>query len=120
MLAAADAGWWWGFGYFVAGLWWLGSAFLAEPDKFAWLLPFGVLGLPAYLALYTAFGFVVARLLWSRGSGPARGARGEPRPLAEWLRGALLTGFPWNEFGMALGGNLVLGPGREPRSGCMA
>ena len=35
------------------GLWWLGSAFLVEPDKFAWALPFGVLGLPACLALFS-------------------------------------------------------------------
>src|SRR3712207_1261578 len=34
--AAALAGWWWGFGYFVAGLWWLGAAFLVEADQFAW------------------------------------------------------------------------------------
>ena len=35
LLSAALAGWCWGFGYFVAGLWWLGSAFLAEADRFA-------------------------------------------------------------------------------------
>ena len=56
---AAGAGWWLGFGYFVAGLWWLGAAFLAEADRFAWALPLGVLGLPAVLAVFTAFGFVV-------------------------------------------------------------
>lgn len=108
MLAAADAGWWLGFGYFVAGLWWLGSAFLAEADRFAWALPFGVLGLPAYLALYTASGFALARLLWM--PGPLRIlVLAASLTAAEWLRGTLLTGFPWNEFGMALGGNLVLG-----------
>ena len=104
--AAAETGWWWGLGYFVAGLWWLGSAFLAEP-QFAWLLPFGVLGLPAYLALYTAFGFALARLLWS--TGPARIVTlAASLATAEWLRGTLLTGFPWNEYGMALGGSLPL------------
>jgi apolipoprotein N-acyltransferase len=106
--SAADAGWWWGFGYFVAGLWWLGSAFLVEPDKFAWLLPFGVLGLPAYLALYAALGFALARLLWSAGPGRVL-AFAVSMMIAEWLRGTLLTGFPWNEFGMALGDSLVLG-----------
>jgi len=30
-----------------------------------WLLPFAVLGLPAYLALFTAFGFALARLIWT-------------------------------------------------------
>jgi len=102
---AADAGWWMGFGYFVAGLWWLGSAFLAEADKFAWALPLGVLGLPAGLALFTAFGFAFARLMWSRG-GARIFALAAALSLAEWLRGHVLTGFPWNDFGMVLGGNL--------------
>ena len=54
LVSAGVAGWWWGFGYFVAGLWWLGSAFLVEADQFAWALPFGVLGLPALLAVFPA------------------------------------------------------------------
>lgn len=105
--AAAMAGWFWGFGYFVAGLWWLGAAFLVEADQFAWALPFGVLGLPALLAFFPAFGFALARALWMPGA---------PRILAfvfgltvsEWLRGHLFTGFPWNTLGMALGQNLWL------------
>jgi apolipoprotein N-acyltransferase len=108
-LAARSAfatGWWWGFGYFLAGLWWLGAAFLVEADQFAWAMPFGVIGLPAALALYPAFGFLLARLLWS--SGPTRlFALAAALTLTEWLRGHVLTGFPWNAFGMALGGNLV-------------
>ncbi|HKH34786.1 MAG TPA: apolipoprotein N-acyltransferase, partial [Beijerinckiaceae bacterium] len=42
-VSAALAGWWWGFGYFIAGLWWLGAAFLVEAEEFAWAMPFGVL-----------------------------------------------------------------------------
>ena len=52
--AAAMAGWWFGLGYFVPGLYWIGYAFLVDAPTFAWLLPFAILGLPAYLALFTA------------------------------------------------------------------
>jgi apolipoprotein N-acyltransferase len=99
--SAAVAGWWLGFGYFIAGLWWLGSAFLIEADEFAWALPLGVIGLPAVLALFTALGFVLARLLWS-GSAWRVLALAAGLGTAEWLRGIVLTGFPWNSFGMAL------------------
>ncbi len=54
LLSAAGAGWWLGFGYFLAGLWWLGAALLVEADQFAWALPLAVLGIPAGLALFTA------------------------------------------------------------------
>src|SRR6185503_572582 len=39
-IAAAAVGWWFGFGYFLAGLFWVGEAFLVEAEVFAWLLPF--------------------------------------------------------------------------------
>lgn len=101
---AAVAGWFWGLGYFVAGLWWIGAAFLVEADVFAWLLPAGVLGLPAILAFFPAFGFALARLLWSLG--PARlCALAFGLTVSEWLRGHLFTGFPWNTLGLALGQN---------------
>jgi apolipoprotein N-acyltransferase len=46
-LRAAGIGWWFGFGYFLLGLFWIGEAFLVEADKFAWLLPVAVTGPPA-------------------------------------------------------------------------
>jgi len=66
---AFGVGWWWGFGYFLAGLWWLGAAFLVEADKFAWALPLGVVGLPAMLAIFPGLGFMLARLGWAPGPG---------------------------------------------------
>lgn len=101
LIAAFGAGWWFGFGYFVAGLYWIGMALFVEADKFAWLLPFAVLGIPAGLALFTAAGALLARLLWT--TGPLRIlAFAAGLGISEWLRGTILTGFPWNSFGYAL------------------
>jgi apolipoprotein N-acyltransferase len=107
VLRAASAGWWFGFGYFVAGLYWIGYAFLVDAPTFGWLMPFAVVGLPAVLAIYTAVGVGLARLLWVRG--PVRIlALGVSLTTVEWLRGHVLTGFPWNAFGYALTSPLVL------------
>ena len=96
-----STGWWFGFGYFVAGLYWIGYAFLVDAPTFGWLLPFAVIGLPAVLAIYTAFGVALARMLWTRGAMRIL-ALGVALTATEWLRGHLFTGFPWNAFGYAL------------------
>ena len=105
--AAAMTGFWFGLGYFVPGLYWIGYAFLVDASTFAWLLPFAILGLPAYLALFTALGFALARLLWTRDASRLL-ALGFSLTVAEWLRGHVLTGFPWNTFGYALAEPLAL------------
>jgi apolipoprotein N-acyltransferase len=107
LIAAADIGWWFGFGYFLAGLYWLGYAFLVDAATFGWLLPFAVLGLPAILAIYTALGVVLARLLWQRGATRIL-ALAVCLTAMEWLRGHAFTGFPWNAFGYALAEPLAL------------
>jgi apolipoprotein N-acyltransferase len=105
--AAAMAGFWFGLGYFVPGLYWIGYAFLVDASTFAWLLPFAVLGLPAYLALFTAFGFALARLIWTSDASRIF-ALAFSLTVSEWLRGHVLTGFPWNSFGYALSEPLAL------------
>ncbi len=108
--AAAMAGWWFGFGYFLAGLYWVGYAFLVDAKTFGWLLPVAVAGLPAYLALFTAAGLGLARIIWVRG--PERVlALAVSLTAAEWLRGHLLSGFPWNTFGYAITQPLALAQG---------
>jgi len=105
--AAASSGFCFGFGYFVPGLYWTGYAFFVDAPTFAWLSPFAVLGLPAYLALYPALGFGLARLLWTRDASRIF-ALAIALTVSEWLRGYLLTGFPWNAFGYALSEPLAL------------
>ena len=105
--AAAMTGWWFGLGYFVPGLYWIGYAFLVDASTFAWLLPFAILGLPAYLALFTALGFALARLFWTRDASRVI-ALAASLTMSEWLRGHALTGFPWNTLGYALTEPLAL------------
>lgn len=93
-------GWCFGFGYFVAGLYWIANALLVDAARFGWLAPFAVAGLAAYFALYPALAVWVASFARP---GPARiAALAASWTLAEMLRGIVLTGFPWNPLGSAL------------------
>jgi len=99
--ACAVTGWCFGFGYFLAGFYWIGHAFLVDVQTFGWLLPIAVMGLPAFLGFFTAAGLACARLLWSPGATRIL-ALAVSLTAVEWLRGHVLTGFPWNAFGYAL------------------
>ena len=96
--SAFVTGWLFGFGYFTAGLWWLGNALLIEADQFAWALPLAVLGLPAVLGLFYGLATLLARLVWSDSMGRIA-ALAAGFGLAEWLRSFVATGFPWNAIG---------------------
>ena len=103
---AAWSGWWLGFGYFLMGLWWIGTAFLVD-DRFLWAMPFAIVGLPIILSLYVAAAFLLSFYLWRPGI-----IRLFIFALAissfEVLRGQLFTGFPWNAMGMVLGDQLEI------------
>lgn len=87
-----------GFGYFALGLYWIALALLTDVVKFGWLLPFANILLPLYLALYGAVVFLL--LARWRLTPVAHGvAFAALWVIAEWLRGIVLTGFPWNSIG---------------------
>jgi len=96
--AAFAAGWFFGVGFFVAGLYWIGIALLVDVARFGWMIPFAVGGLAAVLALYAGLAAVVAYLAAPAGAGRVA-ALAVAWAAAEWLRGVLLTGFPWNPIG---------------------
>jgi apolipoprotein N-acyltransferase len=92
-------GWWFGFGHFTTGFYWVAHALLMDPEKFGWLVPVAVFGIGAAGALYTGlvgwaagvlkhhdrFSWIIGfATLWTLGEG---------------LRSVLLTGFPWNLLG---------------------
>ncbi len=106
-LATALPGWWFGLGYFMFGLFWIGEAFLVESERFLWALPFAVTLLPAGLALFFGAATSVACLMARPGIERVL-ALALTLSIAEWLRGHILTGFPWNTIGYALTMPLVL------------
>jgi apolipoprotein N-acyltransferase len=92
---AAVVGWAFGFGQFLLGLHWIGYAFMVDAAAHAWQIPFVALLFPGGLALFQTAACAVAAKLWR--SGPARILLfALCYGLAEWLRGHILTGFPWN------------------------
>jgi len=88
-------GWAFGFGFFFVGLHWTVFAFLVDPEKYALLTPLPLLILPAGLALIWGAGAALAGSFWS--SSPSRVfIFAIFMTLAEYVRGHLFGGFPWN------------------------
>ncbi|GGE99665.1 apolipoprotein N-acyltransferase [Aliidongia dinghuensis] len=103
--AFAD-GFLWGLGFYVPSLYWTTEAMFVDIAQFWWMVPFALLGLPALLAVYngaaTALAHRVAR------PGVARIlALAAAWGLAEWLRGHMLTGFPWVLIGYTWSGDAL-------------
>jgi apolipoprotein N-acyltransferase len=100
--AAFARGWAAGFAYFLVGTWWVGEAFMVDPVAHGWQAPFAVTLLPAGLALFWGLAGAHYRKLAPKELGARRvlvfaavfGA-------FEWIRGHVLTGFPWDLPGEA-------------------
>lgn len=92
---AALTGWNFGLGFFLAGTYWIGESFLVDADRFGWMAVPAVGGLAAFLALFVAApAWLFARLgIGGVAGGPVFALLWTG---SEWLRGHLLTGFPWN------------------------
>ncbi|HEY8263861.1 MAG TPA: apolipoprotein N-acyltransferase [Methyloceanibacter sp.] len=104
---AALIGFWFGFGYFFVSLYWIAEAFLVEPERHAWLLPFVMTAMPGGMALFFAAATTLAILLWRPGGARAL-ALAIAFALAEYARGHVLTGLPWNLLGYGLTENAGL------------
>lgn len=99
---AFKIGWMFGFGYFVFGLYWIANSLLVDAEKFAWLIPFAVCGIPFGLAIYIGLMAIVYHVLAKRNihyhwSNIILFAL--LWVIFEILRAYLFTGFPWNLIG---------------------
>jgi apolipoprotein N-acyltransferase len=105
--AGAWTGFWFGFGQFLLGLHWIGFAFMVDPAAHAWQIPFVAVLLPGGLALFTACACAAAVALWQPGAGRLF-LFAVCYSVAEWLRGHILTGFPWNIAAYGWGASLAI------------
>ena len=88
-------GWAFGFGFFLVSLHWIAFAFLVEPEKHAIFLFLPLILLPAGLGLIWGAGTFLAGAFWS--ASPSRiFIFAIFFSLAEFVRGTLFGGFPWN------------------------
>ncbi len=93
-----SAAFWHALGYFLAGTYWIGSAFIARGPEFIPIMPPMILGLGALLAFFWG----MAGMLYIK----IRPAGLTILPLffslfflAEFVRGHIFGGFPWNLMG---------------------
>lgn len=99
-------GWLFGLGWFGGGLYWIGHAFLVDAERYAYLMPFAVLGIAVGMALFISMSSVGANVVVRR-FGLNRLAFvflfAGFWVVLEWVRGWLFTGFPWNPLASVWG-----------------
>ena len=103
MLALAESrrrafvlGWLFGLGHFSVGLNWLATAFTYQSALPVWLGGCAVVGLAAVLAVFPGLAAVGGWLLGKGNRSALVLAFAACWIATEWLRGWVLTGFPWN------------------------
>jgi apolipoprotein N-acyltransferase len=107
MRAGFGAGWAFAFGQFLIGWHWIGYAFLVDPSAHLWQMPFALVILTAGQALYAGIACALALYFWQ--DGPARLlVFAVLYAASEWLRGHVLTGFPWNLPAYGWGASLAI------------
>jgi apolipoprotein N-acyltransferase len=91
-------GWLTGVGYFVVSVWWIAEPFQIDAREQGWMAPFAVAFVSMFMALFWGAAAALYRALAGRGVARVL-VFAAAFCLAEWLRGHLLTGFPWDLAG---------------------
>ncbi len=100
-------GWFFGFGYFITNLYWI-SISLTFDERLKFLIPVTLFFIPAFFAIFYGFisfiffifktkKLIASFFLFSLIFG-----------LAEYIRGTILTGFPWNLIAYSFSNHLEI------------
>ena len=100
LLSALARGWAAGFAYLLVGTWWIAEAFFVDAATHAWQAPLAILFTAGGISVFWGGAGLTYRLIAPRG-GRRVLVFAAVWSLFEWLRGNVLTGFPWDLPGEA-------------------
>ena len=88
-------GWLFGFGYFLSSLYWIVYS-LTHQDIFKIFIPFALILIPAFLAIFYGLSILLLYKLDTKKRLTSIIIFSLIFSIIEYLRGSILTGFPWN------------------------
>jgi apolipoprotein N-acyltransferase len=95
-------GWWWGWGFFISGMYWLNIALIMGISEFWWMIPEALFGLTGCAAVYSGLACWITAVVQAKGL-----SRLVVFSVAltgmEYLRGGVISDFPWNLIGYSFG-----------------
>lgn len=98
---ASVYGYFFGLGFYLISLYWISFGVSVYAEEFWWFIPFALIGLPAFIALFTS---IFSLLIWN-----ARNSQFYHFFFCifwvffEWVISWIFTGFPWSLAGYAFG-----------------
>ena len=88
-------GWLFGFGYFVSNLYWI-SISLTFDENFKFLIPLAIILIPGFLSLFYGLISYLFIILKPKANLSSFFLFSIIFAIIEFIRGSILTGFPWN------------------------
>ena len=100
-------GWLFGFGYFLTNLYWISISLTFDPS-FRFLIPFTIVVIPAFLGIFYGLASYLFIKLKSKKVINSFLIFSLIFAIFEFIRGSILTGFPWNLIALSFVNHLLI------------